>query len=99
MWPSRIVTIPAGEEFRFLRKLYHAFLGPKQSLLFREYQDYESKVTMCDLLDQPESFLQDAERFSMSVIFSATYGVRIPRFDNAVAEEFFSVWKDNLKRK
>ena len=66
-------------------------------MLFRQYQDYESKVTMCDLLDRPESFLHDTERFAMSIIFSAVYGVRIPQYDNPVLAEFYSVWEDNLK--
>ena len=66
-------------------------------MLFRQYQDYESKVTICDLLDRPESFLYDTERFAMSIIFSAVYRVRIPRYDNPVLAEIYSVWEDNLK--
>ncbi|KIM97325.1 hypothetical protein OIDMADRAFT_130257, partial [Oidiodendron maius Zn] len=61
------------------------------------YQDYESKATICDLLDRPESFLHDTERFVKSIIFSAVYGVRIPRYDNPVLAEFYSVREDNLK--
>ena len=97
VWPWRLLSVPTGELFRFLRKLYHSFLGPGQSMLFRKYQDYESKVMMCDILDNPRAFLQDTERFTMSVIFSAVYGARISRLDHPVLVKFYSVWGDNLK--
>ncbi|KIN03249.1 hypothetical protein OIDMADRAFT_120288 [Oidiodendron maius Zn] len=97
IWPWRILTTPVGDEFRYLRKLYHGLLGPRQLPLFRQYQDYESKVTLVGFLDNPTSFLHDTERFALSIIFSAVYGVRIPRSDHAVLVEFFAHLDINLK--
>ena len=97
MWPWRLVTTPSGETFRFLRKLYHNLLSPQQSGLFRKYQDYESRVMLCDLLDRPQGFLHDTERFAMSVIFSAVYGVRLATLDHPIMVEFYSVWEVMLR--
>lgn len=97
MWPWRLVTTSTGETFRFLRKLYHSLLNPQQSSLFRKYQHYEANVLLCDLLDRPEDFLQETERFAMSVIFSATYGVRIADLNHGMMREFYSIWDSCLR--
>ena len=86
------MTTPSGDTFRLLRKIYHNLLGPQQSATFRKYQDFESKVLLGGLLSQPEGFLMDIERFAMSVIFSACYGVRLAELDHPVMTEFYSVW-------
>lgn len=39
------------------------------------------------------------ERFAMSVIFSACYGVRLTKLDHPVMTEFYSVWAEMLKCK
>ena len=97
IFPYRLLTVPAGEDFRFLRRLYHGFLGPQQAVSFRKYQDYESKVMLCNLLDHPQSFLQDTERFAMSVIFSAVYGVRVADLRHPIIAEFTALWREMLK--
>lgn len=35
----------------------------------------------------------DVERFAMSVIFSACYGVRLAELDHPAMKEFYSVWE------
>jgi hypothetical protein len=97
IWPWRILTTPVGEEFRYLRKLYHGLLGPRQLPLFRRYQDYESSATLVGFLDDPAAFLHNTERFALSIVFSAVYGVRIPRSDHPVLIEFFDHLDINLK--
>ncbi|KAJ5088543.1 cytochrome P450 [Penicillium angulare] len=96
-WPWRLVTTPTGETFRLLRKIYHNLLGPSQSVHFRKYQDFESKVMMADLLDIPEGFLAGVERFAMSVIFSACYGVRLEKLEHPTMVMFYSIWEEMLK--
>jgi hypothetical protein len=91
------VITPVGSDFRLLRKLYNNLLGPQQSATFRKYQDYESKVMMEALLTRPQGFLDDTERFAMSVIFSACYGVRLAELDHPVMKEFYGVWEVMLK--
>lgn len=88
-----------GDTFTLLRKLYHKLLGPQQSAQFRKYQNHESKVLVGNLLDNPERFLKDTERFSLSVIFSAVYGMRLAQLDNPIMLEFYSVWEIMLQCK
>ena len=40
-----------------------------------------------NLLQTPENFLRSAERYTMSVIFSAVYGVRLDRLDHPILVE------------
>jgi hypothetical protein len=96
-WPWRLVTTPTGETFRLLRKIYHNLLGPQQSANFRKYQDFESKVMISDLLNHSEGFLMGVERFAMSVIFSACYGVRLAELDHPAMKEFYSIWELMLR--
>ena len=49
------------------------------------------------LLDRPQEFLMDVERFAMSVIFSACYGVRLAQLDHPTMTEFYSVWEVMLR--
>lgn len=97
IWPWRLVVTPVGDTFTLLRKIYHKLLGPQQSARFRKYQDHESKVLVGNLLDNPERFLKDTERFSLSVIFSAVYGIRLAQLDNPIMLEFYSVWEIMLQ--
>ncbi|PGH19458.1 hypothetical protein AJ80_03959 [Polytolypa hystricis UAMH7299] len=96
-WPWRLVTTPTGETFRLLRKIYHNLLGPQQSLHFRRYQDFESKVMLADLLDRPEAFQLGVERFALSVIFSACYQVRLDDLAHPTMTLFYSIWEQMLK--
>lgn len=96
MWPWRLITTPAGETFRVLRKLYHNLLSTQQSCLFKKYQDHESNVLLCDLLDRPENVLQETERFAMSEIFSATYGIRLADLNHSIMKEFYDIWDSML---
>ncbi|MCJ1307994.1 hypothetical protein MMC25_001644 [Agyrium rufum] len=96
-WPNRLVTTPMGDSFRYLRKLDSNILGPQQSAELRKYQDFESKILLSELLDKPDMFLRHAERFSMSVIFSTTYGVRLAQLDHPVMAQFYSMWEVMLR--
>jgi hypothetical protein len=91
--------IPAGETFRYLRKLYHSLLNPQRAVELRKYQDFESIVLVSDLLNQPEDFFGDVERYSLSVIFSAVYGIRLGKLDHPIMIELFHLWLLMLQRK
>ncbi|KAF2639905.1 cytochrome P450 [Massarina eburnea CBS 473.64] len=96
-WPYRLVTTPTGDTFRLLRRIYHNILGPQKSAGIRIYQDFESKVMLNALLERPEGFLMYTERFAMSVIFSATYGVRLAKLDHPIMTEYYAIWESMLK--
>ncbi|KAI9831874.1 MAG: hypothetical protein M1826_002906 [Phylliscum demangeonii] len=97
MWPWRLVVLPMGDRFRFLRKLYREILSPQQSGLMRTYQDYESKAMLQDLLDEPDHFLRHTDRYAISVMFSAVYGVRLAMLDHPVMREFFHLWAEMFR--
>ncbi|KAL7949186.1 cytochrome P450 [Trichoderma barbatum] len=91
VWPSLLPLIGIGEEFRLLRRVYTDLLGPKPSRSVRKYQEYESRMMLRDLYHAPEQFQAHTERYSMSVIFSAVYGVRISRLDYPIIHELFDI--------
>ena len=99
IWPWRLVSTPAGEDFRFLRKLYSNSLSAQQSLMFRKYQDQESRVMLQELLETPDQFMQSAERYTMSVIFSAVYGVRLDGLDHPILTELSGLLDATMKCK
>ncbi|KAK4203561.1 cytochrome P450 [Triangularia verruculosa] len=94
--PGKLVMTPCGETFRLLRKTYHTLLSPRQSSSFHTYQDQESKVLLQSLLDTPHGFLKATERFALSVIFSAVYGVRLATLDHPIIVEFYQIWNTLL---
>ncbi|KAI0882332.1 cytochrome P450 [Annulohypoxylon maeteangense] len=96
MWPWRLVTTGVGQQFRLLRRIYNNLLGPQQSAGFQKYQDYEAIIMLKDLVEAPADFLAHTERFAISVIFSAVYGVRLVQLDHPIMCEFYSVWEDIL---
>ena len=86
-------------DFRFLRRLYNNLLSAEQALLFRKYQDFESTIMLQNLLQTPENFLRSAERYTMSVIFSAVYGVRLDRLDHPILVELNGLLDATMKCK
>lgn len=91
--------LSAGDRFRYLRKLYQSLLGARKAAELRKYQDYESTTLLLELLEQPEAFLGHCERFSVNVIFSAVYGIRLGRLDDSIIQEFYRVWQLIVQRK
>lgn len=52
-----------------------------------------------DLLERPQSFLRSVERYTMSVIFSAVYGVRLNDLNHPILIEFIKIWDVEMKCK
>ncbi|KAI0435980.1 cytochrome P450 [Xylaria telfairii] len=96
VWPFRIAAVGVGPEFRRLRAINHKLLSSDKSFHFRGYQDYESIVMLQDLLDAPKDFSKHSERFSISVLFSAIFGVRLVQLDHPTITAFFEVWAEIL---
>ncbi|KAL7797456.1 cytochrome P450 [Trichoderma ceciliae] len=97
VWPNLLPIKRLGEEFRLLRRVYNEVLGPKPSQAIKKYQDFESRIMLRDLYNDPEHFLAHTERYSMSVTFSAVYGVRVGRLDYPVMVELFEIWASMLR--
>lgn len=96
MWP-RLMNLNGGDEFRKTRRLYTGFMTTEQVNRFRKYQELESNTMLCDLLAQPADFLRHSERYAVSVIFSATYGVRLVHMDHKIIKRFYTLWNEILK--
>ncbi|KAL8918842.1 MAG: hypothetical protein Q9208_007099 [Pyrenodesmia sp. 3 TL-2023] len=92
IWPWRLPIISAGPQFRYLRKLYQNLLSPQRAMQLRTYQDFESRSLLLDLHNHPESFYRDIDRYSLSVIFSAVYGIRLKAPDHPITVELFDIW-------
>jgi cytochrome P450 len=71
-------------------------LSPQQSSSFHTYQDQESKVLLQSLLDNSGGFLKATERFALSVIFSAVYGIRLATLEHPIIVEFYKIWETLL---
>ncbi|KAL8704537.1 MAG: hypothetical protein Q9201_002311 [Fulgogasparrea decipioides] len=99
IWPWRLPIISAGEKFRYLRRLYQSLLSPQRALEMRRFQESESLVLLTDLLNRPQEFFEDVDRYSLSVIFSAVYGIRLSKLDNPITAELSEIWLCMLQRK
>lgn len=98
MWP-RLINIADGPCFRKIRRIYSSFMTMEQVDRFKVYQDFESKVMLSELLEQPEEFIRHVERVSASVIFSATYGVRLVKMDHVIIHQLSGLWEEILQCK
>lgn len=50
-----------------------------------------------DIVQTPEEFLGHSERFAISIMFSAVYGVRLAQLQHPVMKAFYQVWAEMLK--
>ncbi|KAH8077890.1 cytochrome P450 [Cristinia sonorae] len=57
-------------------------------------QQAEASQLMYDLMKQPDAYFNHMERFSFSSMLSATFGVRCPRTDSKVLQEFSQIEHD-----
>ena len=96
--PGKLVMTPVGKSFRLLRKAFHTILGPQQSTSFRIYQEQESILLLGALLDHKLRFLESVEKFALSIIFSAVYGIRLATLDHPIVVELYGIWETLLRR-
>ena len=94
---GRLALTPAGNDLRILRKIYHRILGSQQSTFSRVITERESVTFLSQLRREPEGFLEGAERYALSIIFTATYGFRLIGLRHPVVVELYSIW-DRLLR-
>lgn len=52
------------------RRIVHGLLGIQNAKIFMPYQEYESRQMLKSLLDTPELFYMEVQRYSASVTFS-----------------------------
>ncbi|KAF7553263.1 hypothetical protein G7Z17_g3767 [Cylindrodendrum hubeiense] len=88
---SRQLFMPYGSDWRNLRKHSHGLLNQNASRKYQPVQNFESKVLLQDLLEQPDQFYTITRRYSASVIMLVAYGYRIPSFEDPLIAKIYGV--------
>ncbi|KAH8721676.1 cytochrome P450 [Ilyonectria robusta] len=88
---SRQLFMPYGPDWRNLRKHSHGLLNQNASKKYQPVQNFESKVLLQDLLEQPDQFYTITRRYSASVIMLVAYGYRIPSFEDPLITKIYGV--------
>ncbi|EXJ63620.1 uncharacterized protein A1O5_11381 [Cladophialophora psammophila CBS 110553] len=95
---GRLVQMEYGDEFRKHRKVIHGLLGMQNSRIFLPYQEYESRQTLKNLLENPNAFYTEVARYSTSVTFSLLLGARFARSDTQIPEAMRNTALDMFKK-
>jgi hypothetical protein len=80
-----------GDDLRTLRKVHHTMLKQQQSVSSRKIYERESVAFLDQLLHKPSDFLESAEHYALSIIFTGSYGVRLASLKHPVVVELFSI--------
>ncbi|KAJ3579779.1 hypothetical protein NPX13_g784 [Xylaria arbuscula] len=97
IWPYRVLGIGVSPQFRMLRSINHRLLSFEKSLQFCGYQEFESVMMLQELLDFQNDFCIHSERYSVSIMFSAIFGVRLVQLNHPTIKEFFEIWTEMLR--
>lgn len=79
----RFLLMPYGPSWRTLRSVSHKLLTPKMSNTFQPSQEFEAKQLVHDMLTdnvKHTQFYMHVRRYTVSVMMTSTYGVRIPQW-------------------
>ncbi|KAL5478269.1 hypothetical protein ACEPAI_2453 [Sanghuangporus weigelae] len=83
----RGLMLPNNEEWRKWRKILHTGFHLRQAQKYRVIQSLESKVTMQQIVENPEEFEKYIQRYAASVVVSVTYGRRVESVDEWIVAE------------
>ncbi|KAK3717009.1 hypothetical protein LTR37_006064 [Vermiconidia calcicola] len=86
---SSILTQPYGKAWSARRKLLHQALNPKALRLYKPTQEAEASRLCYALLQDPEGWEKQLERFTSSVVFCVAYGHRIDSLKAQVIADRF----------
>ncbi|TFY79497.1 hypothetical protein EWM64_g4512 [Hericium alpestre] len=84
---KRGLMMPAGENWRKFRKVYHSGFHSRRADTYRDVQSLESKLLMYQLLHEPKDFEKHIQRYAASVIVSVVYGKRVDSVDEWIVKE------------
>lgn len=91
---NRVTFMPYGEEWRFVRKIYHNTLDVKAANSYVPYQDLESKQLLADVLDSPELFEGHIKRYTHSQTTQIVFGFRTTSIDDSNLKQFFASFEE-----
>ncbi|TKA24487.1 hypothetical protein B0A50_06644 [Salinomyces thailandicus] len=86
---SSILTQPYGKPWSIRRRLLHQSLNPRALRLYKPAQEAEATRLCCALLNNPQAWERELERFTSSVVFCVAYGHRIDSLDAKVIRDRF----------
>jgi cytochrome P450 len=86
---SSILVQPYGKAWSVRRKLLHQALNPKALRLYKPTQEAEASRLCYALLNDPNGWEKQLERFTSSVVFCVAYGHRIDSLKAQVIADRF----------
>lgn len=86
---ASILTQPYGKAWSIRRKLLHQALNPKSLRLYKPTQEAEATRLCFALLEDPQGWEKQLERFTSSVVFCVAYGHRIDSLGAKVIKDRF----------
>ncbi|EJU02480.1 cytochrome P450 [Dacryopinax primogenitus] len=72
-----------------LRRVLVTFLSQTTTQTYIPIQESESCQLLYDIMLHPDSFFNNIKRFTISLMFSLSYGIRAPRFESPLAALFY----------
>ncbi|KAG6840197.1 hypothetical protein C0991_008279 [Blastosporella zonata] len=54
---------------------------------YKDTQALESKISLCEILEEPSNYMRHIQRFSASVVTTVTYGIRVNSLDEWIVKE------------
>lgn len=90
----RVSFMPYGDQWRFIRKIYHNTLEIKAATSYVPYQDLESKQLLADFLDSPESFEDHIKRYTYSQTTQVVFGFRTISVEDPKLKQFYKSFQE-----
>ncbi|RLM00496.1 hypothetical protein CFD26_108477 [Aspergillus turcosus] len=78
------VLLPYNDKWRLQRRVMHSALNSQVVRGYRSFQADESRVLMCDILDDPINFAHHFERYAASLVSILGWGRRIKSQDDYI---------------
>jgi cytochrome P450 len=82
-----VLVQPYGKEWSVRRKLLHRALTPAALRTYKARQEAESTRLAFQVMQNPDNWEREFDRFTASVVFSIAYGHRIDSFSSPVIRE------------
>ncbi|KAG0698338.1 cytochrome P450 [Suillus ampliporus] len=84
---KRGLMLPYGEPWRKWRKALHSALHARKSDAYRDIQSSESKISLHEILVDPNRWEAHLQRYAASVVTSVSYGRRVDSIDEWIVKE------------
>ncbi|KAL6241591.1 hypothetical protein RBB50_011614 [Rhinocladiella similis] len=81
------------EVWRRQRKMYHVRLNVKTANNYLPYQTFDSLQLMHDMLESPESWVANIQRYTASIASTVIYGWRTPNVNTGYVKDLIE-WMD-----